>query len=319
MLENFLYSANTVLPIFVMVVLGYLLKRISFLNADFFAQSEKFVFKIALPCMLFLEVARAGGAASFNLQLIAFCCISISLMVLLLCLIVPRIVRGRDQCGAIIQGIFRSNFAVLGVPLATNMFGEAGGSVIAMVMPFVIVLFNVYAVIVLSLFAPKEAQLTPKQLAGKTIRTIVTNPLIIAVVLALPFLLFELPLPSLLEKSANYLSNTVFALSLMSLGSTITLQALRGKLRYSLSAALVKMIGLPILLIAVGILLGFRGIELSVILILCGTPSAVSSYIMAKNMKSDHELAGQILLLTTLMCLVTFFGAVFLLKTAGLI
>lgn len=319
MLDNFIYSANTVLPIFVMVVLGYFLKRTAFLDASFFAQAEKFVFKIALPCMLFLEVARAGGAVSFNFKLIAFCCISISLLVFLLCLIVPRVVHDRDKCGAIIQGIFRSNFAVLGVPLATNMYGEAGGSVIAMVMPFIIVLFNVYAVIVLSLFAPKEAKLTPKQLVGKTVHTIVTNPLIIAVVLALPFLLFELQIPALLEKSANYLSNTVFALSLMSLGSTITLQALRGKLRYSLSAALIKMVGLPIIFLLVGILLGFRGIELSVILILCGTPAAVSSYIMAKNMKSDHELAGQILLLTTLMCLVTFFSGVFLLKSIGLI
>ena len=319
MLENFIYSANTVLPIFVMVVLGYFLKRIGFLDASFFAQAEKFVFKVGLPCMLFLEVARAGGADSFNIELILFCCISITLLVLLLCLIVPRCVKGRDRCGAIVQGIFRSNFAVLGVPLAANMFGEEGAAVIAMVMPFVVVLFNVYAVIVLSIFAPKEAQLSPKQLAGKTLRTILTNPLIIAVVLALPFLLWEWKMPALLEKTTTYLSNTVFALSLTGLGSTITLQALRGKLRYSLTASLIKTIALPIVFLTIGILLGFRGIELSVILILFGAPAAVSSYIMAKNMKSDHELAGQILLWTTLLCLITFFSGVFFLKTANFI
>ncbi|MBQ8397286.1 MAG: AEC family transporter [Clostridia bacterium] len=319
MLDNFLYSANTVLPIFVMVALGYFLKRIKFLDTSFFSQAEKYVFKIALPCMLFLEIARAGGTAEFDLKLVIFCCVSITLLVLLLCLIVPRIVRGRDKCGAIIQGIYRSNFAVLGVPLATNMFGEVGGSAIAVVMPFVIVLFNVYAVLILSLFAPQEARLSPKQLAGKTLRTIVTNPLIIAVVLAMPFLLFDWTMPTLLEKSTNYLSNTVFALSLMSLGSTITWQSMQGKLRYSLTAALIKMVGLPIIFLSVGVLLGFRGIDLGIIFILCGTPSAVSSYIMAKNMKSDHELAGQILLLTTLLCIFTFFSGVFFLKTMSLI
>lgn len=319
MLDNFIYSANTVLPIFVMVVLGYVLKRNQFLDASFFSQSEKYVFKIALPCMLFLEIARAGGTASFNFRLVAFCCVSITLLVLLLCLIVPRIVDGRDKCGAIIQGVYRSNFAVLGVPLATNMFGEAGGSAIAVVMPFVIVLFNVYAVLVLSLFAPRDVRMSPRQLARKTLHTIVTNPLIIAVVLALPFLLLDWEMPTLLEKSATYLSNTVFSLSLMSLGSTITLQQMQGKLRYSLTAALIKMVGLPIIFLSIGVMLGFRGIDLGVIFILCGTPSAVSSYIMAKNMKSDHELAGQILLLTTLLCIFTFFSGVFLLKTMALI
>ena len=240
-------------------------------------------------------------------------------LALLLCLTVPCFVKDRACCGAIVQGIFRSNFAVLGVPLATNMFGEAGAAVISMVMPFVIVLFNVYAVIVLSIFAPREARLTPGQLAGKTLRTILTNPLIIAVVLALPFLLLDWQMPVLLEKTTTYLSNTVFALSLTSLGSTITLRALRGKLRYSLTASVMKLIVIPVLLVAVGVMCGFRGIDLSVIFILCGAPTAVSSYIMAKNMKSDHELAAQILLLTTLMCPVTFFGGVFLLKTANLI
>lgn len=319
MLDNFLYSANTVLPVLVMVLLGYLLKRIGFLDTAFFSQSERFVFKISLPCMLFLEVSGAGGAESFNFKLVAFCCAGIIGTVALLWILVPCIVKGNDKRGAIIQGIYRSNFAVLGVPLATNMFGDEGAQVIAITMPFVIILFNVFAVILLSVFAPKEARLTPRQLAVTTLRTIFTNPLIIAVVLALPFLLLDWELPMLLKKSATYLSNTTFALALMSLGSGVTLSALRGKLRYSLPAALGKTVVLPLIMVVLGVLCGFRGIELGLILILFGTPSAVSSYIMAKNMKSDHELAGQILLLTTLLCIFTFFGGVFCLKTLGLI
>ncbi len=319
MWTNFIYSANIVLPLFVMIVLGYFLKRIRFLDESFFSQSEKFVFKVALPCMLFLEVAGAGGTALFNFRLILFACLSITGLVLLLCLLVPCIVRDNDKCGAIVQGIYRSNFAVLGVPLATNMLGDVGAQIIAVLMPFVIILFNVYAVIVLSVFAPRDCRLSLREIFAKIGKSIVTNPLILAVILALPFLLLDWEMPVLLKKSATYLSNTTFSLSLLSLGSTITFQTLQGKLRYSLPSALVKTVLLPTLMLVIGYLCGFRGLELGIILILFGTPSAVSSYIMAKNMKSDSALAGQILLLTTLLCTFTLFGGVFLLKTFGLI
>lgn len=319
MWNNFIYSANIVLPLFVMVLLGYLFKRTRLLDESFFSQSEKFVFKVALPCMVFLEVANAGSAQTLNWRLVGFCSLGITANFITLCLLVPCIVRANDKRGAIIQGIYRSNFAVLGVPLATSMFGEAGGRAIAIVLPFVVVIFNVYAVIVLSIFAPRDARVPFQVLLVRTLKSIVTNPLIIGVVLALPFLITGWTMPTVLQRTTTYLSNTTFALSLMSLGSTMTLQAIRGKLRYSLSSTLVKTIAVPAVMICIGCLCGFRGPELGIILILFGTPSAVSSYIMAKNMKSDHELAGQILLLTTLLCLFTLFGGIFVLKTLGLI
>lgn len=319
MWNNFIYSVNIVFPMFVMVVLGYLFKRNRFLDESFFSQSERFVFRVALPSMVFLEVANAGSAETLNWRLVGFCCLGITVNCVVLSLIVPRIVGDNDKRGAIIQGIFRSNFAVMGVPLATSMFGNAGGAAIAIVLPFVVVLFNVYSVIILSAFAPRDAKVPIKEIFARTIKSVVTNPHIIAVILALPFLLLGWKMPTVVQKSTTYLSNTTFALSLLSLGSTMTLQAVQGKLKYSLSAALTKLILIPAVMITIGYFCGFRGPEMGIILILFGTPSAVSSYIMAKNMKSDHELAGQILLLTTLLCLVTLFGGIFVLKTLGLI
>lgn len=319
MWNNFIYSANIVFPMFVMVILGYLFKRYRFLDESFFSQSERFVFRVALPCMVFLEVANAGSAETLNWRLVGFCCLGIVANCVLLSLIVPCIVRENDKRGAIIQGIFRSNFAVLGVPLATSMFGDNGGVAIAIVLPFVVVSFNVYSVIILSIFAPRDAKLSVKEILMRIGKSVITNPHIIAVVLALPFLLWGWKMPTVLQKSTTYFSNTTFALSLLSLGSTITVKAIRGKLKYSLSAALTKLILIPAVMIGLGYLFGFRGPEMGIILILFGTPSAVSSYIMAKNMKSDHELAGQILLLTTLLCLITLFGGIFVLKTLGLI
>lgn len=319
MWNNFIYSANIVLPMFVMVILGYLFKKKHFLDESFFSQSERFVFRIALPSMVFLEVANAGSAETLNWRLVGFCCLGITANCVALSLIVPCIVRENAKRGAIIQGIFRSNFAVMGVPLATSMFGDTGGAVIAIVLPFVVFLFNVYSVIILCSFSPRDAKVPIKEIFLRTAKSVITNPHIIAVILALPFLLLEWKIPTVIQKSTTYLSNTTFALSLISLGSTMTFQAVQGKLKYSLSAALTKLILIPAIMITVGYWCGFRGTEMGIILILFGTPSAVSSYIMAKNLKSDHELAGQILLLTTLLCLFTLFGGIFVLKTIGLI
>ncbi|MBR6708492.1 MAG: AEC family transporter [Clostridia bacterium] len=319
MLDNFIYSVNTVMPIFIMVVIGIILKQIGFLNESFFAQSEKFVFRIALPSILFLEVAEAGSLAGMNIKLVAFTCLGLAAAMLVCSILVAIFVRDRAKCGAFVQGACRSNTAILGIPLATNMFGQIGSQTVAITMPLFVICLNVFSVIVLSAFAPQENKLTAKQMLGRIIKSIVTNPLVIAVVLAFPFLMFEWHLPLVAQKSVGYLSNTTFALALMSLGSNFNLKTLRGKLHYSLIAALTKTIILPAVVLFVGVLCGFRGVELGTIFIFFASPTAVSSYIMAKNMKSDDELAAQILLLATILCLFTLFGGVFLLKTLNLI
>ena len=235
MAESFIYSLNVVLPLFVIVVLGFILGRCRFLTPEFLAVSEKFVFKIALPAMLFLEVAESNISETLDVPLILFCCGGIAASFLLLCAAVPLFVKDNDKRGAFIQGVYRSNFAILGVPLAENMFGEEGVKVIAIVMPFAIVMFNVFAVIVLSMFAPADKKKTSAELAREIIKNIVTNPLIIAVVLAIPFMLTSVEIPLFAGKSLRYLSNTTFSLALMSLGANFTAKSLKGRLSASIS------------------------------------------------------------------------------------
>jgi len=313
MLNSLIYSLNAVVPIFIMIVLGGILKKTGFLDDAFFAKSEKFVFKICLPAMLFLDVATADPSSAFDPKLIAFCLIGVFCLFFLLLLLVPLFVKKNEQRGAFIQGVYRSNFAILGVPLAVNMFGEAGSRTIATVMPFTIIPFNVLAVVVLSIFAPAEKKLTAKQLFKKIVLNIVTNPLIIGVVLALPFM-FGLPLPAIADKSLTYLSNATMSLALMSLGANFSREGLKGRIGLSLTASLLKTVGAPIIAVIIAILLGFRAEQLGTILILFGAPTAVSSYIMAKGMGSDHELAGQIILFSTMLCIVTLFIFIFILK-----
>ncbi len=318
MLNSLLYSVNAVVPIFIMVVLGALLKKTSFLDEAFFAKSEKLVFKVALPSMLFLEVAGADPGETFDPRLIIFCLVGIVAVFALLLVLVPIFVKDDAKRGAFIQGVYRSNFAILGVPLAINMFGDLGSKTVASVMPFVIIPFNVLAVVVLSIYAPADKKLTGRQMLKKVVMNVVTNPLIISVILALPFML-GLPLPSIMQKSLSYLSNMTMALALMSLGANSSMSGLDGRLSFSLTAACLKTIAAPIAILSVAIPMGFRGPQLGTILILFGAPTAVSSYIMAKGMGSDHELAGQIILFSTMLCILTMFVGIFILKQFALI
>ena len=319
MASNFLYSFNAVAPIFLIVLVGVVLKKIGFVNDSFLDISEKLVFKIALPIMLFLEVARGSLSELADGKLIVFCIVTVTASFIIVSLLAVACIRDRDKRGAFVQGMCRSNFAILGVPLADNMFGEAGTTLIAIVMPFVILMFNAYSVILLSLFSSDSTQKLNGKKLLHILKNIVTNPLIIGVVLGIPFMLYGWQLPVVLNKSLNYLSGLTTPLALISLGANFRPESLRGRVGYAVLSSLGKTVVLPAIMVTIAALLGFRDASLGVILILFGAPTAVSSYIMAKKMGNDGELAAQILLLTTFLCMLTIFGGIFIIKSIGLI
>lgn len=319
MFESFIYSFNIVAPIFIIVLLGAILKRAKFFNDGFLAVCDKLVFKICLPCLLFQDIATTNISESLNIHLIVFCVIAVTATVFLPCAIMPLFIKDKAKCGAFVQGTFRSNAAILGVTLVSNMFGKEGEPVIAMVLPFVVVLFNVYAVVILSIFAPSENKLSTRELVIHIFKSVFTNPLIIAVALALLWQLVPAELPTVVDKGLSYLADMAMPISLISLGASFDLSSLKGRLGLAITASSLRTIVIPSVAIAIAALLGFRGVELGVILIVLGGPAAVSSYIMAKQMKSDHHLAGQILLISTMMCVFTIFLGIVILKETGLI
>ena len=320
MLDNLIFSINAILPVFIMVILGWILKNRKVLPEAFFSMADKFVFKIALPCNLFISILN-GDASQLKLYLplMGFIVVGISLFFLLAWGIVPRFIKDNAKRGAFIQGIYRGNFAILGLPIAENLFPGLGGTTVAVVMPAAIVAVNVYAVVILTVYAPSDIKKSPLDTAKDICLSILKNPLIISCLLGLVFMIVGIKLPSFATKTVTKLSDTVFALALMSLGAEFSFEALKGKVGTSLIGAIVKTSVLPLLAVSVAVALGFRSVELGVILIFFGAPTAVSSYIMAKNMKSDHEMASQILLISTLICMFTLFMGIFVLKSCQLI
>jgi len=319
-LSNLNYSINAIVPVFILVLFGAFLKRIGFVNDDFLEISEKFVFKISLPVMLFLEVAGSSLENIANGRLILFCVLSVTVAFICVTVFARLCLPDPNKRGAFVQGMCRSNFAILGVPLADNMFGEMGTSTIAIVMPFVILMFNSYSVMILSLFSADVAErMNRKKLIGIA-KNIVTNPLIIGVILALPFMFFSIELPVIMSKSLQYLSDLTTPLTLIFLGANFKVESLTGRVGYAIGSAVGKTVILPLIMVTIAVVFGgFRGAQLGVILILFGAPSAASSYIMAKRMKNDGELAAQILLLSTLFCVFTIFVGIFILKSLQLI
>ena len=319
MLNNFIYSVNVILPIFIIVVLGFILGRTGFVTKEFLDCGEKLVFKIALPVMLFCEIAETDVSLGGRWKLIAFCIAAVTASFALTAVCARIFIKNPGRRGSFVQGSCRSNFAVLGIPLAQSMFGAAGACAIAITMPFVIIMFNAYSVIILSVFAPKEEKTSAKEIFKRLGLNIITNPLIIAVVLALPFLIFDISLPVFASRSLGYISGLTTPLALICLGANFRPEHVRSRMGFTIVACALKLVALPALALIAAALCGMRGEYLGTVFILFAAPSAVSSYIMAKNMDNDSDLAAQILLFSTMLCVFTVFAGVFILKSLGLI
>lgn len=326
MLNNIIFSVNTVFPIIILIFLGFCFKQEKlglFKNPkDFFNQIDRLVFNVALPVYIFNEISGADIDNIFNINLVVYCVSGIILSFLLLTFIVPVFIKSKTSRGAFIQGIYRSNFAILGVPLAGNLFGENGSAAAALILPFAVALFNILAVVILTINRDSRentANIENPNGIFKIILGIIKNPLIIAVIIALPFMLLRVSLPEVMQKSVNYIANMSTPLALISLGAGIDLRVLKNKVKLSLIASVLRTVVCPVIFAIPAVLLGFRDAALVVIFVLFAAPTAVSSFIMAKNMKSDYELAGQIVVLTTIICPATVFIGSFILKSMGLI
>ncbi len=317
--SNFLYSVNVILPILLLLLVGMILKKIGFLGDSFTDAADKLVFKLGLSSMLFLDVATASLEQLPDSSLILFAVISVTVSFIAVSFITMAVTKDNGKRGAMTQGICRSNFVILGVPLLSGMFGEEEAASVALLIPIVILMFNGYSVIVLSVFAPREKQLTIGQTLMRIGKSIITNPLIFGVILGIPFMLTGWELPLSVTKTVVYLGDLATPLALISLGASFSLKSFRGNFAYAAGSAAAKTVLLPLFMCTAAALVGLRGASLGTVLVMFGAPTAVSSYIMAKNMGSDHELAGQILFLTTAVCVFTIFLGIFILKSLGLI
>jgi len=311
--EVFLFSVNAVLPVILTVAAGYLLRAIGMVDDSFVAKANKLCFKVFLPLSLFVSLYDMDLSQLAEWKLPVFTIAVIVGAALILCLIVPRFEKSRPRCGSMIQAMFRGNFLLMGMAVAESMFGKEGLQAVAVILPITIIFYNALAVIVLTHFGEGNGEHSWKN----TALAIIKNPLIIASVLGILFALLKIKLPTFLSKPINSLSGVASPLALMMLGAQFDFSRLRGNLKPAMLCTVVRLIVIPAIVLPIAALVGFRGPQMAAVFILVGAPTAVSSFIMADSMGCDGELAGQLIVLTTLCSAFTMFATSAALRFVG--
>lgn len=312
----FWFSFNAIAPLMLLVLLGIVLRRIGLINESLNSGVNRLLFQTAFPISLFYNIAGMELSEFFSLRLMLFALISIISIAALLMLVVPRVLNDRRKSGAFIQGVYRGNYLLLGYPLARNLFGENGIGPTAMLLPLVIALYNVLAVFILEYFSDGSAE---RIRWSRIFVSVLKNPLIIGAAAGVIFAALPISLPPVLGRTARDIAGIANPLALIMLGSQINANKMNGRLKLVFSATVLRLMIIPVIVVSIAVLAGFRDSELGALYILFCAPTAVSSYIMAKNMNSDSDLAAQIIVATTALSGISLFVFTFTLRSLSLI
>ncbi|MDL0433034.1 AEC family transporter [Marinobacter sp. TBZ242] len=312
LLDTFLHTLEITLPVFAMVFIGLGLRRLGWIDAAFINTASALVFRATLPTLVFLSIVRADLDTTLNAALLGFFVIATVASFLLCWLWALRAVPVADR-GVYVQGAFRGNCGIVGLALAASLYGDYGLSAGGLLLGVVIISYNTLSVIVLTTYLPGQAASW-----GRILGDIVRNPLILAVVVAVPFAWSGLSLPAWLMTSGDYFASLTLPLALMCIGGTLSLSAMRNDRKLAISASVMKMVTLPVLCTLAAWLAGFEGRELGLMFLFFASPTAAASFVMVKALGGNDRLAANIVALTTLMASVTVTLGVFALRTAGI-
>jgi predicted permease len=302
---------NIVLPVFAVIALGALLKRLGLIDAPFLQQTNRLVYYVCLPLLLFHEIGRADFLTNFNGRLILGSILAVS--VTFLASYAYTVIRGYPAAarGVFSQGAFRGNIAYVGLAIVFNALGPSGLTRAGILMGFLVPFLNLYAII--ALLWPHRA--SAEQGFPFLLRQIALNPLILASFAGIAWSFLAIPTPLLLERSLKIATGMTLPLALLAIGGGFSAERLRGDLFTATLAAGAKLVWMPLL--AAGLLfgLGVTGTDLEIGVLIAGTPAATANYIMAQQLKGDAELAGTIVMLSTLLSAITYTVALMILRS----
>ena len=314
MFESFMVAFSAVAPFLILLGIGFAAVRLKLADRPFMDRLNALNFKLFFPFMMFNNIYSAKPEDMPSVKLMITGAVSVILLVILLVMIVPKIVKENPRRGVIIQGIFRSNFIIYGIPLTTSVFGEEKSSVCGIMILLMVSIFNIAGVIVLELFRD-GGKIRP----GKLLLGIAKNPLLQGCVLGLLFYLLQIRLPKFIESPVSSLASLASTLALVVLGANLRFDELRRNARTVSAVLVIRLVLLPLVMVPLAWVIGLRGVELFLVLIIFGTPVATSSYPMAQNMGGDGPLAGQLVFVSTVASLGTIFLFIFTMSRLGLL
>ena len=313
MLENLVFCLNATVPIFLMMALGYFFKKVNIFNEALTKGLNSFVFKIALPVLVYEELATQDFGALWDGGFLAFCFLA-TLASILIAYGISFLFKDKSVRPEFVQGSYRSSAALLGVGIVINLYGDAG--LVPLMIIGAVPLYNVVAVIILTLGANQGAKVDAA-LIKKTVIGVIKNPIIIGIALGIVRSL--IPVGLLLPKTVSYVSGVATPLGLMALGASFEFSAAIKKAGPTIVATVLKLIGFCAIWIPVAISLGYTHDRLVAILIMTGSPTTVSTFVMAKNMGHEGTVSAGIVMLTTILSAFTLTLWLYILRTSGLI
>jgi len=314
-MENLVFSLNATLPIFLLMLSGLLFRKIGWIDDEFASKMNKFVFRVLLPVYVFNDLAVVDFGQVWNMKFVLFCFgvtfISIGIASGISCLWHDRSIRGE-----FIQASYRSSAALLGIAFIQNIYGTAGMA------PLMIIgsvpLYNVMAVFVLSLFKPGQSGLDKKVLK-QTIKGVLTNPIIIGIMAGLLWSALKLPMPYIIRRTMENVGNMATPMGLMAMGAAFDIKKAFAKIKPSAAAAFIKLVGFSALFLPAAVSMGFREEELVAILVMLGSATTVSCFVLAKNMGHEGVLTSSTVMLTTFFSAFTLTGWLYVLRSLGMI
>ena len=331
-MDDLIFSLNATLPIFLMMMVGYGLRRIGLVTDEFACLANTFVFKVALPLVLFDDLYKMDIVAGWDGGFVAFCAAA-TLGSILICLAISRIWRDAPWRGEFVQASYRSGAAFLGIAFIQSIYGDAGAAPLMVI--GAVPIYNISAVVILQLMRPDRegvaasgdssaaegasAKKLDAALIRSTLRGIVTNPIILGIVAGLAWSLLRIPMPTVCAKAVSDIGGIATPLGLIALGASFSFRRAFAVGIPSLVSSAIKLIGLELVFLPVALACGYTGQKFCTVLMMLGLPSTVSGYVMARNMGYEGDVGSSVVMLTTLLSAVTLTFWLWLAKSHGLI
>ena len=300
-MNSFIIAANAVVPFMIYILFGMIIRKAGLADGPFLTKLNKLLFRAFFPLLMFRNITGIESGMNFSPGMVVFAVAGLLLLIGLLILAIPRIESEDARRGVMIQAIFRGNYALFSIPLTTSLFGAEGTALSSLMMLVSIPMYNVMAVVVLSLFGGGKVSL------WKILKDIASNPLIDGILAGLLFRLLGIRLPAAVSSPIAALAACTTPMALCVLGARMQLTSVRGNRKSILLVLALKLAIVPALVTVCATALGFRGLQWFILFIYFGAPTAVSSVSMAENMGGDGELAGELVVATTLASIFSIF------------
>ena len=314
-MDSLVYSLNATIPVFLVIVVGYILKQIGMLNGDFVKCANKFNFSVTLPVLLFVDLSSTDIIGDFDLTYVLFCAIVTTVVFFALWIGARCFLKDKQLIGEFVQSSYRSSAAILGVAFIQNIYGDSGMAPVMII--GCVPLFNIFAVLALTFEGGNSSK--GAEHIKKSVINIAKNPIIIAIVLGVIASLIKTDFPEIVDKTLSSFSKMASPLALITIGAGFEGKKAIAKIKPTVAAAFIKLMVLPGIFLPLAVKLGFRDQALVALIIMLGSPTTPSSYIMAKNMGHEGVLTSSVVVMTTLLSSVTLTLWIFVARYFGYI